>query len=196
YQPSHADFVYDEYFRNSTFYDHEEERAVMTLYQYFLYYKREFFGSWTGIASHISLYKSTRLYSPDRIALLSVWILPAVSVFWFARKKDDRGIAPLGRYAAALIAGAMQFASAVGGFYSRGYLGGFQSRYYICVIAAFGLSIARMFEKGLTDSRGQSDGRLPDYRRKLLFVVVIVFVLLLFYENFIYFLLNFTGYLT
>ncbi|MCC8101913.1 MAG: DUF2142 domain-containing protein, partial [Clostridiales bacterium] len=40
FQPSLADFVSEEYFRNSSFYVQEEERAVMTLYQYFLYYKR------------------------------------------------------------------------------------------------------------------------------------------------------------
>ncbi|MCD8346673.1 MAG: hypothetical protein LUD16_01740 [Lachnospiraceae bacterium] len=199
FQPSLANFVSEAYFQESAFYVPEEERAVMTLYQYFLYYKREFFGSWSGIASHIALYKPTRLYSPDRIALLSIWILPAVSAFFFWRKKDSRGIACTGLYAAALLAVAMQFVNAAGGFYSRGYMGGFQSRYYICVIAAFGLSIARLFERGFTDSQASQalpDGTLQKNRQTLLSVLVTVFVLLLFYENFIYFLLNFTEYLT
>jgi len=195
FQPSLANFVSEEYFQNSSFYVQEEERAVMTLYQYFLYYKREFFGSWTGIASHIALYKSTRLYAPDRIALLSVWILPAASALISWRKRDSRGIAPLGLYAAALFAAALQFVNAAGGFYSRGYMGGFQSRYYICAIAAFGLSVVRLFEQGFADSPALPDGTLPKNRQMLLSVLVTVFVLLLFYENFIYFLLNFTEYL-
>ncbi|MCD8075641.1 MAG: DUF2142 domain-containing protein [Lachnospiraceae bacterium] len=205
FQPSLANFVSEEYYQNSSFYVQEEERAVMTLYQYFLYYKKEFFGSWSGIASHIALYKPTRLYSPDRIALLSVWVLPAVSVIFSFWKRDRVGRACSGLYIAALLVAALQFVSAAGGFYSRGYLGGFQSRYYLCVIAAFALSITRLPETGLTNRRPPSAGTRSENSsipadgqrlQSILFVFVIVFILLLFYENFIYFLLHFTEYLT
>ena len=87
----------------------------------------------------------------------------------------------------------MQFINGYNDLLNRGYVGGYQSRYYLCAIAMFALCATVLVEKALTTC----DQNKRDYPivKKILICATVVFIGLLAYEDFIYFLVHYNNYL-
>lgn len=197
FQPAYQ-VVAPEQFYQSIFYTAFENRKFMSIYEYVFYYFGNFFKSWRSLESSVSAPKISSWYSVDSFGIMAICFLP---VLIFFLKDSKRELAVLkGTLLAIFLTFMMQFKNAITRFFQDGYLGSFQSRYYICAIAMMGLSIVKIFEHA---KRSQNDTENMLLEEKNYFkinkkVVINTFIILLilsmFYGDFIYFLLNFTDY--
>ncbi|MDR3551508.1 MAG: glycosyltransferase family 39 protein [Clostridia bacterium] len=205
FQPSFVKLEPQQFYASS-FYVAPLKRTFMRFMVYFNYYASRFVGTWTGIASHVSLYKKGSIYSLNQIGLESLIVLPLLLVFF--RNKDrsrntDTSVV-FAVYFAIVITALTQFLRAFYEFrYVSGYLGGFQSRYYLCGISAIALAVVFIAQRvgGLEPYTKEKDTR-PNggisylmIRQVSVQVLCVLFVALLVYEDFVYFVLHFTKYL-
>ncbi len=183
-----------EYSRATGFYVDVVSRSSKSLLEYINYFLTNFMKTWTGVMSHINLPKSDASWlSEQNVALVAIWCIP----FLFA-KKSLRDKSP---YATAVIAGCVGVFAAVAAqlvngfnvFTARGYMGGFQSRYYLCAILFFAFGLALAVQK-TTDSL-ENKGRYAGILRRFVETGAVLFVGMLFYEDILYFLMHFTQYI-
>lgn len=207
FQPTFRELAPSQFYA-STFYVPVAHRANYNFGQYAKYYWNAFMRTWTGIYSHVSLEKKGSFLNPGQIGLVAVWALP-LPLLLQVRKKFHYPMAKaiLSVYAGLLLTAAIQFFRAYGEFKNvSGYLGGYQSRYYLCMIPM--LSLAAVYSFGfLYDSHiaffrsGPEGEEIMLTRRQWLrrragvVIFCVAFTALLFYEDFIYFLLNFKDYM-
>lgn len=175
----------------------------VNLVVYGMKYWDSFALTWTGIWSHVAIIKNTvPLTSVFQIGLLSLWVLPLLAfVLLSARKKYPELSLYLGGYFAVLLVAVSQFFRAYQQFrYVSGYLGGFQSRYYLCFAPVLSMAIAAgvgcLFNKApmlhLKNQKLAQTFCLT--RRAVIGLFCISFSLLLMFEDFGYFLLTFRDY--
>ncbi|MBQ7131836.1 MAG: glycosyltransferase family 39 protein [Oscillospiraceae bacterium] len=183
-----------EFARNTGFYVNVSSRPTMGIIEYSEYYKDRFFESWTGISSHIALLKTdSHWLSVQNFALISIWFIPLLLLIKKLRTNIHCSGMLLAGYAGILFTFFMQMDSAYSGFCTRGYMGGFQSRYYVCAICIFALAAAKLFEAAF--EKLHSEERYSEWIRRILTVVTIAYTGLLAYEDFIYFTAYFNNYL-
>lgn len=203
-------------FYASGFYVEISKRIPMDFYQYSTHFIHDFLGTWTGIASYVSLLKSGSIFSLDRIVLVSLLFIPILLLFQIknASKKYPIILAAFSVYLGLVISIITQVMRAYNEFaHISGYLGGYQSRYYLCGISAIALSIVLIFKNLLNEEDNNSvinidfENRLTlRYPRKrkstsyalkkfILYSISIFLIVMLFYEDFIYFLINFKDYI-
>lgn len=209
-QPSYANLNLENYYK-SFFYVAPENRVSMTTLEYASYYIKNFFETWTGIASHVSSLKGSSPFTWERIALLGLWVLPFLLLIpkkWLKRSGEKSALRSVGlaMFAGLIAASLVQGLRAYYYFrYVSGYLGAFQSRYYLCTIAGLALACTYALQRLMERSEPLADGgeeavveqaRRSDIVRKWAVGIFCVgYSALLLYEDFIYFLLNFTSYL-
>lgn len=189
-----------EYYQMSGFYTDFANRATMSMLDYFLYYWENFFGSWTAIASHVSLFKPSNWISYDRI--FTILILFAPILLLFLNKARKYVVMLIGFYVSLVIVVLMQFQRAFNTFYYvAGYLGGHQSRYYLCVlpilafIAVYLLHILVEREKQPKQSlENKHQGMIVLSPPRIAVIISVVCSIFLFYSGFVYFLFNYFGY--
>jgi 4-amino-4-deoxy-L-arabinose transferase-like glycosyltransferase len=197
-----------EQFYASNFYVKPARRRNYNFAQYSQYYWNSFMHTWTGIYSYVKFLKPGNFYTLAQIGLVTIWALP-VLLFIQVRKKFHYPMAKgiLAMYIGLIFTACFQFLRAYHEFKDiSGYLGGFQSRYYLCMIPM--LALAAVYAFGfLYDSkialfRSNPDGseivlseRKWQIRRKAVVIFCIAFTALLLYEDFIYFIINFSDYL-
>ena len=183
-----------EYARTTGFYVDVVSRSSKSFLEYISYFLTSFMKTWTGVMSHINLPKSDVSWlSEQNVALVAIWFVP----FLFA-KKSLRNKSP---YSTAVIAGgagvftavAAQLINGYNVFTVRGYMGGFQSRYYLCAIMFFAFGLALAVRK--TTETLESKGRYATLIRQFVETGAVVFVGMLFYEDILYFLMHFTEYI-
>lgn len=201
-QPSFANLCPQQFFK-SGFYTPQLKNS-MNFHQYVYYFYKCFRSTWTSIASHISLPKGYHFYSPNESGLIAITLLP---VFVYVRPLFKKSKELVGgfvgcAYLAIVTTVGIQFVHAYKEYkYFSGYLGGFQSRYYLCVIivlafAAVILAKAIYYSDSEKLHEGQKTGKVPLNKKKLVVnVACILFSCLLIYEDFIYFILNFKSYI-
>jgi hypothetical protein len=220
FQPSLGLLNPQQYYQ-SGFYVQPPDRTHMDFITYSKYYFNRFSGSWTGIASHVELLKNEHTYSLGRIGLNLLWVLPILAILPLTHNKRLTSMqsATITIYLAVVLTAIIQFIKAYMGYKNgSGYLGGFQSRYYLCAVPAmalaivigvknvFGLSsndqilsptdvaeitpesIGRQRHIGILTSRFLSKPVIGQ-------IICFLFTLLLLYEDFVYFLLNFKQYI-
>ena len=218
FQPS-LDSLNPQQYYSSGFYIQPTDRTHMDFYGYSAYFLRSFSGSWTGISSHIALLKNEHIYSLGRIGLILLWVLPLLVLYPFHNIHQYSYVDLLlfSIYLSLIITAAAQFQNAYQGYQYSGYLGGFQSRYYLCTIAAIGLAttlgVKKLFCLGLgkTSDKLRTARRLTNdrtsrnlYLKGLLHtedwrhaggqVFSVFFSALLIYEDFVYLALHFKQY--
>lgn len=184
FQPS-LKLLDPEGFKNSSFYLPLDQRAPYDLLDYTYYYWPRFFVSWTSVLSHVSLLKTLNITSIDTFAQSLILCTPILYLFTRFTTEEKR-ILRFFMLSILLVAG-FQFLTAYQSFLSSGYLGGSQTRYYLCILPIISLSICFCVEAFYE--------KTSFYRSKLLTAMIVCFVVVLFYEDFIYFLMNFTQYL-
>lgn len=192
-------------FYASGFYMLPADRIYMSFAHYVKTFISNFLGTWIGIASHVSLYKHGGLISFEKTALLSLLVLPLM-LFWQFKKNEPSNklnSAVISVYIGIAITMLIQVLRAYYEYKNvSGYLGGYQSRYYLCGISAIALSIvfvARGFYENQSIKHfklrfGNNKINIP-IKKALTGCICIIFIGLLIYEDFIYFLLNFKNYL-
>lgn len=198
-------------FYKSVFYVNVVNRTHMNLIQYIFYFIKGFLFTWTCIVSHVALPKNGGLISLNTTALIILLFLPILLVFKIKKRTQDSSIvlALISVYFALVISAIIQFSHAFNEYINvSGYLGGFQSRYYLCGISAIALAVIFVIkdffdEIPVVKTKYQSKSKLKAYQTKspfnlknmFLYCICILFICLLFYEDFIYFLIYFKDYL-
>ncbi len=183
-------------FYKSTFYVPVVARVHMNFMQYSTYYIGSFLRTWTGIASAVSLLKVGSIFSFGNIALFSLLIIPIFLLFSLKRNNKNMPIiyASISVYFALVISSIVQWLKAYDEYvHISGYLGAYQSRYYLCGISALALAITYVVDN-LIYGNNKKNG-LFKYKKTLLYSICIIFIALLFYEDFIYFLIHFKDYI-
>ncbi len=192
-----------EYFHDSIYYTPEAERTQYTLGGYIAYYFNRFFLSWSGIES-VFRFQKTYTYSKASLPYEILWIVPFLFVLPNVRKKANKISLPIiAGWIAIIVTFVYQLKSAYGSYLTRGYLGGFASRYYIPFIPIFALALvfvaqSLLTENGFNTENGETviRGSIKEYGGKLIYnhliyLLVLLFSFMLFYGNFPFFLLHF-----
>lgn len=140
-QPSYKNMAFTEYVQ-SGMYTPNDSRTSMNIVQYVEYYISKFFESWYAIHGHVAVPRDNLSFlSLATIAISLILIIPLLIFL----KKDDQQVAYMKiGLIAVLLTFAYQFNNAFNGFYINGYLGGFQSRYYLCAIVLFALAAVKL----------------------------------------------------
>lgn len=210
FEPSYA-LLNPAQYHSTSFYT-PQNRGTKGHRDYFKYFLSNFLYTWTGIVSHIALYKKGQpLYSPEKVGLISILLTPVFTFFrpffnrWL-RVKDTIVPAVCAMYISIASVFAIQLYHAYREFqYISGYLGGFQSRYYLCciiVLAMAGVIFAKMLygpEKSINTlriSRNSKHSAAGTVRHIAVNTFCLAFSAVLVYEDFIYFILNFNQYLS
>lgn len=187
------------YYQTSPFFVPFEDRTVMPMFDYFMQYWKNFFDTWTAIASHTSLYKLDHWMSYDRILMLLVLFVPIL--LFFVKKARQYVVMLIGFYVSLVMVVWMQFQRAFNTyFYVAGYLGAYQTRYYLCVlpilafIAVYLLQILMERKERPSTLESHSEGMIVLSPSKVAVTISIIASISLFYSGFVYFLFNYFGY--
>ncbi|SFH94995.1 hypothetical protein SAMN04487830_11418 [Pseudobutyrivibrio sp. OR37] len=194
-----------EYFENTIYYVSEAHRVSYSFNEYLSYYFERFFLSWSGIES-IHRFMKTYTYSLTAIPFELLWVLPVLVFAPIVRKKADALSLPiLAGWISCVLTFIYQLKSAYGTYITRGYLGGFASRYYLPFIPILALSLALIFVSLLIENGFNADteeikvnGTIATFGKRMLYNHLIYlsglgYAALLFYGNFPFFLLHFAS---
>ena len=209
FQPSYSKLYPSQYYVSGFYTAPENRTAVMNFSVYLNYFFDHFTQTWVSIQSHVSLNKAVNYYDISTICLVAVLILPVFVFFKRYSRRPENPIVPVvgTMYLSVAATVVIQFLRAYKDFeYGSGYLGGFQSRYYLCCIALFSLGSVWAFKKlyGREKQRVRADMSEQklymgltalQIRHITVNLTCIAFSALLIYEDFIYFVLNFNLYL-
>ena len=91
----------------------------MTFREYIYHYWGNFFRTWIGIHSHVSMAKTGSLLRVESVGLLSIWFLPIMSFFTIKKTKYKNAFSYV--YIGVLVASFVQFIRAYNGFIVNGY---------------------------------------------------------------------------
>ncbi len=177
-----------EYFMTTTYYIDESLRVHMEFGQYMSYYTGKFLQTWSSIASHVSLLKEGSYINVDQIGLMSILVVPLLG--FLTRNKTPQIKIMLVSYVVTITTMCYQALSNYSSFLERGYLGGYQSRYYLCVLIAFVFIICFAIQE-------RYQYLIVKYPQKIKYVEIgvsalcVVWSLLVIYEDFIYFIIYF-----
>ena len=175
------------------FYVEFMDRQDWSAGKYLIRFLEKFSGQWTGIVSHASLHHMGSEDSVGFLLRMSLWILPALLFAGFLTRKetkDGKGILAISSregllrcaYLAIITTAVVQmFRGMKNFFYKTGYMGSYQSRYYLCVAMILSFSIVHVL--------GKWDKQIG---KKLNWLIVAVAAYFLF-SDFIYFLLEYTS---
>ena len=196
FQPSLANMDM-EYYQSTAFYVMFEDRTVMNFKDYFFHYWQEFFRTWTGIASHISLLKQGNWLSYDRFFAILVAFMPAFCLFVNKNKEYVKMF--ISFYISLICVVLLQFRNAYNGFYFvSGYPGAFQSRYYLCVLPIMAFISVWLIEYVYLRFREKiimlnDNGKTENMITRIVMIISVIISAFLFYSGFIYFLLNYSN---
>ena len=184
-----------EFAYTSVFYTDPANRVSHSALSYFHYFYMNFMRTWTGISSHVSLVKpSFNWGSVQNVALVLVWFAPWLLAKRTLRRQSPYSLGAIAGCIGVVVAMALQFFNGYNGFLSRGYMGGFQSRYYLCMAFVLAFALALAMEKVLAYLNGEA--RHTVWLKHSVECFTALYIGLLFYEDFIYFLLYFRQYVT
>ncbi len=192
FQPSLSS-LNEAYAHSTGFYPAPDERTVMGILPYISYFGSMFFFTWTGIASHILMLKPAECTVLEFVGTSLVLFLPLLML----SKRIRSGIShvrPIGAMCIGMaVTLVMQMINGYNIMMERGYGGGVQSRYYLCMMAVLALCAALLIQKALETTRRPSSPNMIAYH--ITVVTTAIFVAALVYDDLVYFLIHFTAYL-
>lgn len=219
-QPTYKSLDYQGFLK-SGFYVNVADRIHMKFISYALYFFQRFLTTWMSIQSHVALQKIGGIFSINTIAELLLLVLPIILLFQIKRTKRDAStmLVLISVYLGLAMAAIIQWLRAYSVYTDSGYLGNFQSRYYLCGIPAIALAVTfimkNAFEKLTIDinvnerEKNMQHGKIIDksilqyhgvkrrfdVKNPVLYLICLIFICMLLYEDFIYFLIYFKDYL-
>lgn len=172
----------------------EEEREVMSFPVYIEYFFKNFGYTWSGIYngrfSIMKVFEPFVRYPFYFIAVLG-FIRGMIGLVQWIRKKDIYGIIYSSAVISLFITIITQLLHGYHGLIERGYMGGFQARYYLCMIPILAFACGEIFGRLDTErEENRSRGRwvLIWFKRIIGRVAAFAFVLWMLYSDFLYFL--------
>lgn len=188
------------YYQASPFFVPFEDRTILSMFDYSLLYWKNFFDTWTAIASHTSLYKLDHWTSYDRILMLLIFFVPIL--LFFVKKARRYAVMLIGFYVSLAAVVWMQFQRAFETyFYVAGYTGAYQTRYYLCVLPVLAFIAVYLLqiltegkERPPTTLECRQEGMIVLPAHKVAVIISIIASISLFYSGFVYFLFNYFGY--
>lgn len=205
FQPSYQNLRFNE-FVNSNFYVKNSDRVYMSLIEYVNYYWRNFFLTYTGIVSFVSLVKTDSWLSLNQLCFILFLLFPFLIKYRQSDTQYRNTVFMLKSFFfSTVFVCVLQFLNAMNRFYQDGYRGSYQSRYYLCIIAIFIFGTAKFFE-GILSKRSNTifDGKEIDFSIKevifedrfIAYLSLIFLTWCVYYYDFIYFLMNFRSYIS
>lgn len=183
FQPS-LQALHPEYYKITRFYVPEENRGeVYSLPQYWNYYWPNFWKTWTILYGHTEWVAKTGKILAQAGSYLIIILVPVYAVRSCIQKKNEWPMC-VSFTLAILITAATQFLSAYKTYCSAGYDGGYQARYYLCMIPFFAYCDA------LSDAETWNRKENNRIKKILIWTAEAVYVGLVLYGDFIYFGLN------
>ncbi|MBQ3094201.1 MAG: glycosyltransferase family 39 protein [Clostridia bacterium] len=181
------------YARTTDFYVDIALRESFSFVQYILYFFAKFMETWTGIFGHVTLPKDqTAWLSLQNVALVAIWCFPLLYTKRNLRDKTPYSPGIIAAGIGVAVAVILQLFNGFNVFTTRGYLGGIQSRYYLCAIMFFAWAAAVAVEKAL--AAPENGDALSRRVRDAVKAVTVLYVGLLFYEDILYFLMHYDHY--
>lgn len=200
FQPSLA-VLNPDYYRTTSFYTPIEFRKHMEFTKYAEYFCDKFLQTWGGVASHVALLKPNS-FGWDSGALTMILLCPLLcflkSTDEYEEDKKSWLILLKCLLLGIIITFGLQFLSAHSSFVNVGYLGGFQSRYYLCVLPILVLvSVSYFIDRPKRDDLNLIKGERIHNKifHTLGTCIIVIIIISLFYDDFLYFLLNFQQYI-
>ncbi len=187
-----------EYYQISGFFVDFEDRTVMSVFDYFIYYWENFFNTWTAVASHTSLYKLVHWTTYSRIFTLAIPFVPIL--LFFVNKSRKYVVLLIGSFVSLVVVAWMQFQRAFETyFYISGYAGAYQTRYYLCVLPILAFAAVYLLQI-LAERKEEPKANLVERHSGMIIlsparVAVIVSIAastILCYSGFVYFLFNYS----
>lgn len=146
-QPSYQQFDPQGY-RESTFYTPMSERLDWNIFQYVDYYITQFLRTWWSIPWQDDLPRSGVTAFDTRTIALTLLLLVPFALLFVGRKERSRmdNLLVMG-LSAIVVTILYQFRNAMGGFYTNGYTGGLQSRYYLCAMLVLVYALCNLLQR-------------------------------------------------
>ena len=185
FQPSLQVLDYD-YYKTTTFYVAQNAREVLSFTEYFKYYWTNFIYTWVTIYGHNGWINKYGAWLGWLGPLLIV-IFPIIQMVRCFISKTSKSGFYLAFLGGLLFTAITQFVHAYQTFLSAGYSGGYQSRYYLCLIPFFAYASGELW-------CGHMKNNVTLLRKKrrirsAMCIAAIVYCMLLIYGDFVYFLL-------
>lgn len=177
-------------FYHSVFYRPIGQRISYSIFQYLNYFMSHFFSSWTGLSNEYAVLKQSSWYSITRLPMILVLVVP---FFWWRPKMTSHKLSMIMRSVTLVlcIEWFLQIKNAIYGFYMNGYLGGFQSRYYLFAVPILSYGIV-IYIYEWQKNRQKTQRMDSDI---LVASLTALWIFLLMMMNFVYFLVHFNHYL-
>lgn len=183
-------------FYHSVFYVPMSERVEKTFLEYIHYYFTQFFRTWTEVASAKAVPHPGPWYGVSRVGMIFIALFPFA--IFFIKEKSEKiylGKSFLIGLSATFI---LQFFNAVNSFYRNGYLGSYQSRYYLCAILGMALISVEILgclneEKIEVFRKNESFNKIKIDGKMIIQFLAGTWIVLLGYSGFIYFLIHFSN---
>lgn len=158
-QPSYARMAYSEYV-HTDFYSDILSRGEMGVWQFVTTLADNFIGTWYNLAGGTGIPRGDYpIYSIDRIAVISVLLLPLILFFAFKGQRIANYL-KCGLFAM-VCAFLLQSNNVYQSFMVNGRFGGYSSRYYLCGISILALSyvfiVSKLFVRGRSDMSDLND---------------------------------------
>lgn len=183
FQPSLQLLHYDAYMRTTSYVSVEQRPLPYTFAQYTFYYWPQFFHSWVTLYGHIFTLNKFHAYlswlGPCLVLVLSV--CQGIRMLLQRSKMAPMYAALLGGTAVTMLT---QFWSAYKNYCSAGYTGGYQARYYLCMIVFFAYSGAMLW------CREGEEAPAPGRKEILFQILGVLYLAALLYGDFIYVLFH------
>ncbi len=180
-----------EYFESTYFFTPARQRVNYSLSEYLRYYFENFFLSFCSCYGGEFYYKLS-VFSKAALVIEVLFFLPVpVLIMGFFKKKIPAITFVICGYLSIIITFLMQLKSAYKSFLGRGYMGGYQARYYIAAVVIFGISADIIYSSIIT-LPAFTKSKYAKLFKAGLNIVCIAFIIALVYANFPFYLKHFT----
>ena len=170
-----------EYYKTTPFYNTRIYKPAYPFHVYAKKYWKNFCNYWTGI-SYDSKYSNRTIL--EVIPSVLVFAIPIIYCIWkiktfiYSKKNKEQyekiEITNVSIGIAVIIAVVIQFAKAYYEFkYVSGYLGAFQSRYYVCAMVSFAILLCYMIDKLMNNKQKKK------YKKVICGILAIAYIVIL-----------------
>lgn len=178
----------------------EAEREVMDFPAYIKFFFTNFGYTWGGIYNgRFYLMKTFESFVRFPFYLMAglCLIRGIVGLIQWIRKKDNYGMIYTAAVISLIITITTQFFNGYRGFIERGYTGGYQARYYLCMIPILAFACGEIFGRLDTEKIESASGNrkvLLYSKKTMLKVLAAAFIIWMLYSDFLYFLTVYNEY--
>ena len=156
----------------------------------------QFFGQWSATFGNLPNAAGLSVFSLRRIGLMFMWVVPVVLFITSFKRRDSKRRLCLSLYAGILVTVAIQFMRAYRDFNEISGHAGTQSRDYMCVAVIFALAAIYILEAFMDQNSTIRFQRKRSISVQGISVAIcIIYSIILYYEDFIYYLINVEAYI-